>query len=49
VRRVHRWIQIGTPAKTLQPPEMLIVSGIAARWFPQVDVDIAKARVYRFD
>ena len=35
--------------KTLQAPEILVVPGIAGRWFLQVDEDMPKARVYRID
>ena len=35
--------------KTLQAPEILVVPGIAGRWFLQVDEDLPKARVYRID
>jgi hypothetical protein len=35
--------------KTLQSPEILVVPGIAGRWFLQVDEDMPKARVYRID
>jgi hypothetical protein len=35
--------------KTLQSPEIVVVPGIAGRWFLQVDQDIPKARVYRID
>ncbi len=30
-------------------PEVLVVPGIAGRWFLQVDEDLPKARVYRID
>ena len=33
----------------LQSPEILVVPGIAGRWFLQVDPDLPKARVYRID
>ncbi len=33
----------------LQDPEILLVPGIAGRWFLQVDPDLPKARVYRAD
>ena len=35
--------------KALQTPEILVVPGIAGRWFLQVDEDMPKARVYRID
>ncbi|MBC7990040.1 MAG: hypothetical protein H7Y19_10720 [Luteimonas sp.] len=35
--------------KALQAPEILVVPGIAGRWFLQVDEDMPKARVYRID
>ena len=35
--------------KALQAPEILVVPGIAGRWFLQVDEDLPKARVYRID
>lgn len=35
--------------KTLQSPEIVVVPGIAGRWFLQVDEDTPKARVYRID
>jgi hypothetical protein len=34
---------------TLNSPEILVVPGIAGRWFLQVDEDLPKARVYRID
>jgi hypothetical protein len=33
----------------LQAPEIVLVPGIAGRWFLQVDEDMPKARVYRID
>lgn len=33
----------------LQSPEIVVVPGIAGRWFLQVDEDLPKARVYRID
>ncbi len=30
-------------------PEVLVVPGVAGRWFLQVDEDLPKARVYRID
>jgi len=33
----------------MQAPEILVVPGIAGRWFLQVDEDLPKARVYRTD
>lgn len=38
-----------TLRKPLQAPEILVVPGIAGRWFLQVDPDMPKARVYRID
>jgi hypothetical protein len=35
--------------KALRSPEIVVVPGIAGRWFLQVDADIPKARVYRID
>jgi hypothetical protein len=35
--------------KPLQDPDILVVPGIAGRWFLQVDEDLPKARVYRID
>ena len=35
--------------KTLQSPEVVVVPGIAGRWFMQVDEDMPKPRVYRID
>jgi hypothetical protein len=35
--------------KPLQAPEIVVVPGIAGRWFLQVDEDMPKARVYRVD
>jgi hypothetical protein len=35
--------------KTLQAPEIVVVPGVAGRWFLQVDEDLPKARVYRID
>lgn len=35
--------------KPLQAPEIIVVPGIAGRWFLQVDEDMPKARVYRID
>jgi hypothetical protein len=32
-----------------ESPEILVVPGIAGRWFLQVDPDLPKARVYRID
>lgn len=32
-----------------EAPEILVVPGIAGRWFLQVDPDLPKARVYRID
>lgn len=33
----------------LESPEVLVVPGIAGRWFLQVDPELPKARVYRID
>lgn len=35
--------------KALQSPEIVVLPGIAGRWFLQVDEDLPKARVYRID
>lgn len=35
--------------KPLASPEILVVPGVAGRWFLQVDEDMPKARVYRID
>jgi len=35
--------------KPVTSPEILVVPGIAGRWFLQVDEDSPKARVYRID
>ncbi|MGH8105929.1 MAG: hypothetical protein ACREO1_06540 [Arenimonas sp.] len=35
--------------KPLASPEIIVVPGIAGRWFLQVDEDLPKARVYRID
>ena len=35
--------------KPLQAPEIVVVPGVAGRWFLQVDEDLPKARVYRID
>lgn len=35
--------------KALQAPEIMVVPGVAGRWFLQVDPDMPKARVYRID
>ena len=35
--------------KMLQAPEIVVVPGLAGRWFLQVDEDLPKARVYRID
>jgi hypothetical protein len=35
--------------KPLQSPEIMVVPGIAGRWFLQVDEDMPKARVFRTD
>lgn len=34
---------------SLDAPEVLVVPGVAGRWFLQVDEDLPKARVYRID
>lgn len=36
-------------SKPLQSPEIVVLPGIAGRWFLQVDEDMPKARVYRID
>ena len=33
----------------MEAPEIVLVPGIAGRWFLQVDEDLPKARVYRVD
>ncbi len=38
-----------TLRKPLEAPEILVVPGIAGRWFLQVHEDMPKARVYRID
>ncbi|GAA5080616.1 hypothetical protein [Lysobacter panacisoli] len=35
--------------KTLESPEIMVIPGVAGRWFLQVDEDMPKARVYRID
>lgn len=35
--------------KPLEAPEILVVPGVAGRWFLQVHEDMPKARVYRID
>ncbi|QNP42078.1 hypothetical protein H8B22_03380 [Lysobacter terrestris] len=35
--------------QALQDPPIVVVPGIAGRWFLQVDEDMPKARVYRID
>jgi len=35
--------------KPMQSPDIIVVPGIAGRWFLQVDEDLPKARVYRID
>lgn len=35
--------------KPLQAPEIVMVPGVAGRWFLQVDEDPPKARVYQID
>lgn len=35
--------------KPLHSPEIVVVPGVAGRWFLQVDEDLPKARVYRVD
>lgn len=35
--------------RPLQSPEIVVVPGVAGRWFLQVDEDMPKARVYRID
>lgn len=38
-----------TLRKPLEAPEIVVVPGIAGRWFLQVDEDAPKARVFRID
>ena len=38
-----------TLRKPFEAPEIVVVPGIAGRWFLQVDEDLPKARVYRID
>lgn len=38
-----------TLRRPLESPEILVVPGLAGRWFLQVDEDYPKARVYRID
>ncbi len=38
-----------TLRKAMQAPQILVVPGVAGRWFLQVDADLPKARVYRID
>jgi hypothetical protein len=35
--------------KPMQAPDIMLVPGVAGRWFLQVDEDLPKARVYRID
>jgi len=35
--------------KPMDAPEILVIPGMAGRWFLQVDEDLPKARVYRID
>jgi hypothetical protein len=35
--------------KAMDAPDILVIPGIAGRWFLQVDEDLPKARVYRID
>ena len=35
--------------KPMSAPEIIVVPGVAGRWFLQVDEDLPKARVYRID
>lgn len=35
--------------KPMEAPEIIVVPGLAGRWFLQVDEDLPKARVYRVD
>jgi hypothetical protein len=35
--------------QSLESPEIVVVPGLAGRWFLQVDEDLPKARVYRVD
>lgn len=36
-------------SKPFESPQIVVVPGIAGRWFLQVDEDLPKARVYRID
>lgn len=48
----QKWKVLKGYMKLRQPldgPEILLVPGIAGRWFLQVDEDLPKARVYRID
>ena len=38
-----------TLRKALQAPQVVVVPGVAGRWFLLVDEDLPKARVYRID
>lgn len=38
-----------TLRKPFEAPDIVVVPGIAGRWFLQVDEDLPKARVYRID
>jgi hypothetical protein len=38
-----------TLRKPLSAPEVVIVPGVAGRWFLQIDEDMPKPRVYRID
>lgn len=38
-----------TLKKPMQAPEIIVVPGLAGRWFLQVHEDFPKARVYRID
>ena len=38
-----------TLRKPFETPDIVVVPGIAGRWFLQVDEDLPKARVYRID
>ena len=35
--------------KPFESPEIMVIPGVAGRWFLQVDEDLPKARVYRID
>ena len=48
----QRWKVLKGNMKLRKPmlsPDIIVVPGIAGRWFLQVDEDLPKARVYRID